>query len=135
MKYKIECTGETYYEKISRKTQIIIASIIGIVFLLIIAFLLIKIRVPDVSGKSISEASKIIKDHTFKIETDREYSPHCDAHLVLAIDWRAIPLMVLEYFMAAYCSVHIIFKILTIIVGVIVVLYLWNLPYRKYKYD
>lgn len=71
-------------KKLSRKTQIIIAScILGLVFVFIIAFLFIKISVPDVSGNSISEASKIIKDHTFKMEIDREYSDTVPKDIVL----------------------------------------------------
>ncbi len=71
-------------KKLSRKTQIIIAScILGLVFVFIIAFLLIKISVPDVSGKSINEATKIIKNHTFKMEIDREYSDTVPKDVVL----------------------------------------------------
>lgn len=59
------------------------------------------------------------------------YCPYCKAHLKLAINWKCIPLIVLLYFAGALCSVHFIFKILTGIVGVLLWLYLCNLPYKQ----
>lgn len=59
------------------------------------------------------------------------YCPHCNAHLRVAIDWRCIPLLVLLCIGGALCSIHIIFKIFTVVIGVCLWLYLCNLPYKQ----
>lgn len=59
------------------------------------------------------------------------YCPYCNAHLKLAIDWRCIPLLLLFCIAGALCGTHVIFKILTIIIGVCLWLYLCNLPYKQ----
>lgn len=59
------------------------------------------------------------------------HCPHCNAHLKLAFDWRIIPLIILFCVAGAYCSIHWIFKAATIVVGVLIFIYLSNLPYDQ----
>ena len=59
------------------------------------------------------------------------YCPSCNAHLRVAINWKCIPLIVLFALMGALCNTHYIFNILTVIMGVLLWLYLCNLPYKQ----
>ncbi len=62
-------------KKLSAKTLIIIGiSLFALILLLTVLFFSIRIAVPEVIGKNVDEGSEILKNRTFRVEIDREYS-------------------------------------------------------------
>lgn len=61
-------------KKLSSKAIIITGiSILGLIILLTVLFFTIRITVPDVTGKSLDEGTKMLNKNTFRIETEEEY--------------------------------------------------------------
>lgn len=62
-------------KKLSSKTLIIIGiSFFALIILLTVLFFSIRVTVPDVIGKSVNEGGEILKNRTFRVKIDREYS-------------------------------------------------------------
>ena len=57
--------------------------------------------------------------------------PFCNEHLKLDIGWKISPLILGVVLCGALCTYHYIFKVLVVILGLILWLYLCNLPYKK----